>query len=822
VIEQPAGTVTLVFTDVEGSTRLLLELGQESFQAALSRHQELLRRAFARHRGYEVDFEGDGFFYAFSSATEALAAVQEALAALEGGPVRVRVGIHTGEPVLVRPKYVGIDVHKAARIAAVGHGGQVLLSQSTRDLVQVDTRDLGEYRLKDLPAAERLFQVGAEEFPPLRARHRSNLPLPAAALIGRTSELGELVSLLRREDVRLVTITGAGGSGKTRLAVEAAGEMASKDGADVWWIPLAALRDPRLVVEAIARAVGARGALADHIGDRPMLLLLDNFEHLLDAAVEIAALLSVCPRLRVLVTSRELLRIGGEWAYELDPLHEREAIVLFVERARARGEFSDNDAIVLEVCRRLDCLPLAIELAAARVQALPLATILQRLEQRLPVLAEGPRDAPERQRTLRATIEWSHDLLSDEDKQLFARLAVFIGGCTLQTAELTCEAELESLSSLVERNLLRRSDERFWMLETIREFAAERLQARGETDLLGLQHARTTLDLIRAGRPSRLGFPSADWLELFDSERANVRAAMDWATAQDETDLLTDLVYAAFPYWGMRAEFTEGRLRVDDVLNRSRSWTPIRAELLAFAAQAAYEQGDYRQALAAAEEQLAGCRADNDFLGTVAALSGAGSFAAMLGDRANAIGFAEEAVRLARTNGDEQAIAVALSGLVSTLVELRDYRRVIEEANGAIDLLATLDNALPLAQALGNKGHAHLALGQLEQAGELYRRCLKLAQEQDAVVLVWYGLVSLAGAAAKSGDFVRAATLTGAADAIHNSIGTTLDPAETALFAGTAETARAALDETAYEDALEIGTAMSRESAVRYALSDVS
>jgi hypothetical protein len=405
--ELPTGTVTFLFTDIEGSTRLLQELG-DGYAEVLAEHRRVLRDAWRPHDGVEVDTQGDSFFVAFARASDAVAAAVDAQGALAGGPVRVRMGLHTGEPLRVDEGYVGFDVHRAARIAAAGHGGQVLLSQATADIAGADARDLGLHRLKDLSAPERLFQLGTKDFPPLKTLHETNLPVPATPFLGREREIDEIAALLRRPDVRLVTLTGPGGSGKTRLSLQAAGAAADDYGHGVWWVPLASVADPALVETVAAQALGSNDTLSATVGDKRLLLVLDNFEQLLDAAAGIAETIGVCPRLTVLVTSREPLHVSGEWEVAVDPLREQEAAELFVQRATAvHADFAATGEVV-EICRRLDCLPLAIELAAARAKVLSLPVLLERLEQRLPLLAGGSRSAPERQRTLRATIAWSH------------------------------------------------------------------------------------------------------------------------------------------------------------------------------------------------------------------------------------------------------------------------------------------------------------------------------------------------------------------------------------------------------------------------------
>jgi class 3 adenylate cyclase len=330
----PSGTVTFLFTDVEGSTKLLHRLGADAYADALAEHRRLLRDAYTRHGGVEVDTQGDAFFVAFPTAAGAIAAAREATQALADGPIRVRIGVHTGTPLLGEEGYIGEDVHKGARIAAAGHGGQVLVSAATAALVGgAQLHDLGMHRLKDLTAPERIFQLGDGEHPPLKTLHQTNLPVPATAFLGRETELAELSALLRREDARLVTLIGPGGTGKTRLALQAVAAAADEFPGGVWWVPLAALRDPSLVLPSAATALGASGDLAEHIGDKELLLLFDNFEHLLPAAGGLAELLGRCPNLKLVATSREPLHIGGEHEYAVDPLDRDDAVELFLTLA---------------------------------------------------------------------------------------------------------------------------------------------------------------------------------------------------------------------------------------------------------------------------------------------------------------------------------------------------------------------------------------------------------------------------------------------------------------------------------------------------------
>ena len=426
----PAGTVTFLFTDVEGSTRLLHELGVRRYAEVLAEHRRILRDAFRTNGGVEVDTQGDAFFVAFPTATGALAAAAEGLQGLASGPIRVRMGIHTGTPHVGTESYVGVDVHRAARIAACGHGGQVLVSASTASLVGTDgLRDLGEHRLKDLSAPERIYQLGDGDFPPLESLHQTNLPIPSTPFLGREqrAERGARAALAGGRPLAHADRAGRHGQDAPRRPGGRRASPADRYPHGVWWVPLAPLRDPELVLATAGRALGSKNGLAEHIADKRLLLLFDNFEHVVDAAADLAALLTSCPQLELLVTSREPLHVTGEQEYAVPPFAHEEGVGFFLARARAVEPDFQADEAVPEICRRLDDLPLALELAAASVKVLSPEQILERLDQRLPLLTGGARDAPERQRTLRATIEWSHELLSPEEQRLFARTRRLLG-----------------------------------------------------------------------------------------------------------------------------------------------------------------------------------------------------------------------------------------------------------------------------------------------------------------------------------------------------------------------------------------------------------
>ena len=540
--ELPRGTVTFLFTDIEGSTRLLHGLGSDEYASRLAEHRRVLREAFERQGGVEVDTQGDAFFVAFPTAPGALAAAREAQHELE---LPVRMGLHTGTPLLTEEGYVGADVHRAARIAAAGHGRQVLVSTATASLVDAaGLRDLGEHRLKDLSAPERIFQLGADDFPPLKTLYRTNLPIPATPFLGRKHELADVLALLARDGARLLTLTGAGGSGKTRLALQAAGDAAEDYPDGVWWVPLAPLTDAADVGSAAARALGGGGTLPELVDGRRLLLLLDNFEHVVEAAPEVAAVLNECPQADVLVTSRERLRVQGEQVYPVPLLARAEACGLFAARVRAAEPDFEPDEHVDELCARLDDLPLAIELAAARASLLTTSQLLERLGNRLDLL-RGGRDAETRQQTLRATIEWSYELLEPDEQRLLGALSVFRGGWTLEAAEDVAQADLELMQSLVDKSLVRRWESgRFGMLETIREFVTEQPELAGEIARAGRRHAGYFLEIAEDAGLCVEGIEAGSGESGYQTvlpERDNLRAALDFFIAADELEPATRL-----------------------------------------------------------------------------------------------------------------------------------------------------------------------------------------------------------------------------------------------------------------------------------------
>ncbi len=543
----------MLFTDIEGSTRLLHELGPDGYAAALMEHRRIIRGACRAHGGVEVDTQGDAFFLAFGTPSGAIQAAREMTDDLADGPIHVRIGVHTGYPTLTDEGYVGEDVHLAARVGASAHGGQVVVTHAcTRLAGDAGLRELGEHRLKDIADPIPLFQLGDAQFPPLRTLSNTNLPRPASSFVGRREDVAGVLGLLGTGS-RLVTLTGPGGTGKTRLALEVAAAALPDFPAGVFWVALAALRDPALVTATIAQAIGAKVALADHIAQRRMLLLLDNLEQVVEAAPEIATLVTACPKLAVLVTSRELLRVRGEVEYRVPPLAAAEAVQLFSERSGL-----PSSQAIADLSARLDQLPLAVELAAARSRAMSPEQMLERLSGRLDLL-KGGRDADPRQQTLRATIEWSHDLLSSHEQVLFRRLAVFAGGASLEGAEAIVGADVDVLQSLVDKSLVRFGGGRFRMLETIREYAAERLAASGDADGFREGHARWIAALVAAAAPRLEEADQEAWLDRLTAEIDDIRAALGWAIARKDAGLAVAIAGDAAAFWWIKGHWTEGR-----------------------------------------------------------------------------------------------------------------------------------------------------------------------------------------------------------------------------------------------------------------------
>jgi predicted ATPase/class 3 adenylate cyclase len=801
VRQLPRGTVTFLFTDIEGSTRLLDELG-DGYADVLAEHRRALRDAFHRHDGVEVDTQGDAFFVAFARAKDAVSAAAEGQAALDGGPVRVRMGVHTGEPLVTDDGYVGMDIHRAARIAAAGHGGQILVSQTTRDLAgRDDLRDLGEHRLKDLAEPQRLYQLGGGEFPPLKSLNQTNLPLQPTALVGRERELQELLALVRAS--RLVTLTGAGGSGKTRLALQLAAELVEEFRDGVWFVSLAALGDPELVEPTVAQVLGVKEPerLGEHLADQQALLLLDNFEQLLGAAPRVAQVLERAPEIKLLVTSREALHLAAEREYPVPPLGEEDAVVLFVERVRAAQPSFEPDEHVPEICRRLDNLPLALELAAARSKLLVPEQMLHRLDRRLPLLTGGARDAPERQRTLRATIDWSYDLLGDEERRLFRRLAVFAGSFNLEAAEEVCDADLDTLGSLLDKSLLRQTAEgRFFMLETIREYAVARLAEDAESEALRRRHAE---HVVRAAESAQARHHEG--YAALEAEHDNARAALDFLCAAGDADLALRLAIAFGDYWFVRGHVREGRRRTEEALLLGGPATrELRLAALSRASGLARVAGDVEAAVEHASAAVTLAREAQDRPALVTALTALGNALVNRGDYDRASSIQEEALAVALETG--QAPVPILTDMADAALAVGDAERAIDYSRQAAELADGPDRDTVRAIAAFNIGSALIQLGRIEESLAHLREALEAVLQLDYPELLGWCLTASAAVAARS-DGRDARLLLGAAEALMDEAGATFGPAEQRLR----ELVLSELDEEPAEAEVEAAVALARE-----------
>jgi predicted ATPase len=822
--ELPSGTVTFLFTDIEGSTKLLHELGAKAYAEALLEHRRVLREAFARHGGVEVDTQGDAFFVAFPTAPGAVQAALEAQGALSEGPIQVRMGLHTGEPHLTDEGYVGEVVHKGARIASAGHGGQVLLSKETRDAAPADVTDLGEHRLKDFAVAVPIFQLGSERFPPLKTISNTNLPRPASSFVGREKETEEIVSLLQ-DGARLLTLTGPGGTGKTRLSIEAAAELVPDFKAGVFWVPLAPIRDPALVTESIGQTLGARDSLADHIGEREMLLLLDNIEQVIEAAPDLASVVESCPNLRLLITSRELLRVRGEMEYPVLPLAEPDAVELFCARSR-----TEPDETIAELCRRLDDLPLAIELAAARTGVLSPGQILERLSSRLDLL-KGGRDADPRQQTLRATIEWSHDLLTKQEQGLFARLAVFRGGCTLEAAEEVAGSDLDALQSLVDKSLLRHRGERFWMLETIREFAAERLEAAGELETMRQRHTDFLTALVEAAEP-HLHLDESEWIERLEAEHDNLRAVLDrLADSGDATGLL-DLAGKLYRFWYLQSHLKEGQRYLEAALQADETPTAARARALDGAAVMALNLGDRALARRRAGEALLIFQGLGDPWGEAYSSMMIGSeIAEDPTTLAEAVPYFEKSIRTFDAIGDEHFGLIArfnLAWVVGSLGDPARERALIEEiirrAEDARDSGRWIARG-PVERTIA-MGKADLAMLERDEerfdaARDLLRDAIAALHHLGATMEVAINLGRLANVLALVGNGDTAARLMAKSDDLMEEMGIARSWWDRDRNEKTREILRTSLAEEALEEATRDGLRLTTDEAVALALDQV-
>jgi predicted ATPase/class 3 adenylate cyclase len=783
----PVGTVTFLFTDVEGSTNLLHALGDEAYAAALAEHRRILRAAFGVRGGVEVDTQGDAFFIAFPTARAALEAATAATDALAAGPIRVRMGIHSGTPLLTAEGYVGVDVHRAARIAACGHGGQILLSSAAAGLVDGGAlHDLGVHRLKDLSAGERIYQVGEAEFPPLRSLYRTNLPVPASSFIGRGDDLERTAALLRADQPRLLTLTGPGGVGKTRLALQAAAAASDRFEDGVYWVPLASLDDTRLLLSTISRHLDTERGPAEHIADRSLLLVLDNFEHLIDAAGELPMLLATCPNLHLLVTSRELLRVPGEQAYPLSELNAEDGVELFLARARAADPTFDTTESVPELCAQLDQSPLALELAAARMGTLSPRQLLERLGGRLDLLKAG-RGVDARQQTLRAAIEWSYELLSADERQLFARLAVFAGGWTLDAAEDVCGADIDLVQSLVDKSLIRlRERSRFFMLETIRAFALERLEESHDVSELRARHAAHFAAFAESAEQPLEGEDQQIWFELTEDDLPNFRAALAWS-AENLPTYGVRIAAALRALWFARGHLIEGRRWLDTVLDRYNEQDRLRIRALNAASLLASVQGDWPDSERFAEESRSLSKQLGDPSLAGEALLTLGRARLANGDPDGAIDLFDEAEKAAGAGGNVRLLGMAQFNAGYLELSRGDYEQANRRLEAARETLTTANHFHGIARSHAALGAVALHQQRTTDAEHHLRQSIELAREVgDLGILAW--ALELLGANRAETDPDTAARLLGAAEALRTSLGSELEGIELALHERAVET----------------------------------
>lgn len=894
---RPVGTLTFLFTDIEGSTKLSTELGAVRYGELLARHREALRGAFGAHHGHEIGTEGDSFFVVFESPAEAVRAAVDGQRALAGidwpddAVIRVRIGIHSGEGALLETTYVGTDVSRAARISAAGHGGQTLVSSTTAALVTGALPDgvvlapLGEHRLKDLQP-EPLFQLEIDglpsHFPPIRSldARPNNLPTQLTTFVGRERELADATALL--EGTRLLTLTGPGGTGKTRLSLQLAASVSERFPGGVFFVALEPVREAALIVPRIARVVGlaetgsrsAADVLAEWLANRRVLFVLDNLEQIPDAGGVVADLLRSAPELSIVATSRAALRVSGEQEYpvpglpvppdldrlsslerarlpmalrERDPeaLGQFESVRLFVARAAAvRPDFAltaANADAVGAICARLQGMPLAIELAAARVKILAPDAILDRLEHQLQVLASGSRDLPPRQQTLRGAIAWSYDLLDPGLRRLLDRMSVFVGGASLEAVEAVCGPSdelgtdvFDGVAALVDQSLVRsdevRDETRFRLLDTIREFAAEHLDADGDASAILARHSEMFRSLAERLAPRLSGTDQRAALDRLDLEHDNVRAVLDRAVAAGDGATAIPLAFAMWRFWQKRGHLAEARARLEAM--RREPWATtdprLHARLLEALGGVCWWQADLATMQEAYEAALALWESIGDRAEIANALYNV-SFADVFQIAADSppkltqgrrgLERLEQAIELYRELGDEHGIANAEWAIGNFFYFREEPEEGARRFRQALEIFRRLGDRTMEAWSLHMLGTALLRLGQLDEAETTVRHALRHFRDAGDAAGFTLVLDDLSAAAVARGDLPRAARLRGAARNLSAETGATLASFVEEWFEQAIRpNARTAMTPEELRRYEAEGAAMSLDGMVEYAL----
>jgi predicted ATPase/class 3 adenylate cyclase len=818
----PTGTLTILFTDIEGSTRLLQKLGAPEYARVLGEHHRLLRSVIAACDGVEIKTEGDSFFAVFPRATDAITAAvtaQRDLAEVDwpsDAQVSVRMGVHTGDVAISEGEYVGLDIHRAARISAAAHGGQVLLSGTTAALVAsalpdgVDVRDVGEHLLRDIEAPEQLHQLDIEglrtDFPPPHAlaTRFDLLPAEMSSFIGREAVLGRARELLA--GTRLLTLTGPGGTGKTRLAVRLARDVSDEYVDGVAFVALASITDPALVLPTVRHQLGvveqpgkvALETLAERLAGRDVLFVLDNFEQVAGAAHDVASLLEAATELSIVVTSRIALHITGEQEYPVPPLavpevHETvdlerlsrsEAVALFVQRAQAVSpDFAltaANAGAIAAICARLDGLPLAIELAASRVKLLTPAALLGRLQNSLDLLQSTSADRTDRQRTLRGAIDWSYELLEEPEKVLFRRYSAFVGGWRLDDAMAIVESAgpvgrdlLDGTSALLDHSLVRqmetRDEPRFTMLETIREFGREQLAARAELDAIATAHAGHFAALTEEAETHLTA--GREWLDRLENDHANVRAALAWLAERDLARALW-MGGRLWRFWHLRGHLREGTEILTELLARPADDAPAaRAKALVGLAGLVYWQTDFDAARRSYEEALVLARAVGDEVLEVEILYSLAYTRAIESDYEGANRDLASAADLYAGQGNSVMATWASATIGMNMTLSGDHEGALPILESGIKRFAELGEAYGERNASSVLSRALMNLGRVDDAANVNRHVLELALSQQDITSLSAGLHDAASIAVMRGYLELGARLTGAAQRIVDDTG---------------------------------------------------